>query len=147
MWHDMALQTGTQLSTDEHLLTPLQYSYVENIAKKKRRWWFYLMRLPVEFILQVWNIRDHCTCWSHVLLLVASFVELVPFVFTIPGVSGFLSNRVNQDPLEKFFGIQRQSGKSSDNPTVAQFVKNSTVCEKHWNNMGHQLHMARWHYR
>ena len=28
---DMALQTGTQLSTDEHLLTPLQYSFVVRV--------------------------------------------------------------------------------------------------------------------
>ena len=46
-------------------------------------------------------------------------------MFTLPGVTGFLSNKINQDPLEKFFGIQRQAGRSSDNPTVAQFIKNT----------------------
>jgi len=27
--------------------------------------------------------------------------------------------------LEKFFGIQRQKGRSNENPTVAQFIKNT----------------------
>ena len=55
----------------------------------------------------------------------SSFIELVPFLFTLPGVTGFLSNKINQDPLEKFFGIQRQAGRSNDNPTVSQFIKNT----------------------
>jgi len=46
-------------------------------------------------------------------------------LFKIPGVTGFLSNKINQDPLEKFFGIQRQTGRSNENPTVAQFIKNT----------------------
>jgi len=41
-----------------------------------------------------------------------------------------MSGRVNQDCLEKNFGMQRQKGKSNDNPTVLQFVKNSdTICQ------------------
>ena len=36
---------------------------------------------------------------------VHSFVKLVEFVFTIPGVTVFLSNRVCQDPLGNFFGM------------------------------------------
>ena len=43
----------------------------------------------------------------------------------LSGVTGFLSNRINQDPLEKFFGIQQQAGWSNDNPTVSQFIKNT----------------------
>ena len=46
-------------------------------------------------------------------------------VLAIPGVSCFMSGRVNQDSLEKHFGMQRQKGKSNDNLTVLQFVKNS----------------------
>ena len=46
-------------------------------------------------------------------------------VLAIPEVSCFMSRRVNQDSLEKNFGMQRQKGKSNDNPTVLQFVKNS----------------------
>jgi hypothetical protein len=56
---------------------------------------------------------------------VLSFVELVGFIFTIPGVTVFLSNRVCQDPLENFFGQQRQCGRVNENPNAAEFVKNT----------------------
>ena len=35
---------------------------------------------------------------------VNSFVELVEYIFKIPGVDVFLSERLLQDPLEKFLG-------------------------------------------
>lgn len=47
------------------------------------------------------------------------------FVFTIPGVNSFLSERISQDPLEKFFGQQRQQGAVNDNSTSDQFLKNN----------------------
>ena len=56
---------------------------------------------------------------------VYAFLELLQIVFKIPGVTCFLSNRICQDPLEKYFGMQRQCGASNDNPTVLQFVKNN----------------------
>ena len=56
---------------------------------------------------------------------VSSFIELIPYLFKIPGVRGFLSYTINQDPLEKYFGIQCQAGKSNENSTVSQFVKNT----------------------
>jgi hypothetical protein len=31
-----------------------------------------------------------------------SFVELVKYIFTIPGVQFFLSEKISQDPIEKF---------------------------------------------
>jgi len=37
-----------------------------------------------------------------------SFIELVEYVFTLPDVSVFLSQRISQDPLENFFGCQQQ---------------------------------------
>ena len=37
----------------------------------------------------------------------------------------FLSSRLNQDPLESFFGKQRQRGGGSDNPNVYQFINNT----------------------
>ncbi|KAL5489492.1 hypothetical protein EMCRGX_G018587 [Ephydatia muelleri] len=58
-------------------------------------------------------------------ITVASFVELVNFLFTLPGVSTFLSERLCQDPLEQFFGCQRQRGRTNDNPTVKEFCKNT----------------------
>ena len=57
--------------------------------------------------------------------LVRSFVEIVQYIFTIPEVKCFLSERISQDPVEKFFGCQRQRGGTSDNPTVKEFCKNT----------------------
>jgi len=56
---------------------------------------------------------------------VKSFVELVRFIFKIPGVKFFLSERISQDPLENFFGCQRQRGRTGENPNVQQFCKNT----------------------
>lgn len=53
-----------------------------------------------------------------------SFIELVEYVFTLPDVSVFLSQRITQDPLENFFGCQRQRGGTHDNPSVQEFQKN-----------------------
>lgn len=52
-------------------------------------------------------------------------MELVEYVFTIPGVTVFLSNRICQDPLENFFGRQRQRGRVNENPSVAEFLQNT----------------------
>ena len=54
-----------------------------------------------------------------------SFLELVRYVFIIPGVKSFLSQRLCQDPLENFFGCQHQRGGVHDNPSVQEFVKNT----------------------
>ena len=54
-----------------------------------------------------------------------SFVELVRYLFTIPDVKSFLSQRICQDPLECFFGCQRQRGGVHDNPNVQEFTKNT----------------------
>lgn len=53
-----------------------------------------------------------------------SFIELVKYIFTLPDVSVFLSQRISQDPLENFFGCQRQRGGTHDNPNVLEFQKN-----------------------
>ena len=65
---------------------------------------------------------------SYLLLLfftVKSFVELAQFLLSVPGVKCFLSEKLCQDPLEKFFGCQRQRGSSSENPSVAEFCTNT----------------------
>ena len=62
---------------------------------------------------------------EHPSFSVKSFVELVQHVFTIPGVTVFLSNRVCQDPLENFFGQQRQRGRAHENPSVSEFIRNT----------------------
>ena len=54
-----------------------------------------------------------------------SFLELTKYIFTIPGVKFFLSERLSQDPIENFFGCQRQRGRTSENPNVYDFCKNT----------------------
>lgn len=46
------------------------------------------------------------------------------YVFTLPDVDSFLSQRISQDPLENFFGCQRQRGGTHDNPNLHEFQKN-----------------------
>ncbi|KAJ8028143.1 hypothetical protein HOLleu_30295 [Holothuria leucospilota] len=47
------------------------------------------------------------------------------------GVSYILSDKLNQDPIEEFFGKQRAAGGHRDHPTLEQFghafVRNSTA--------------------
>ena len=50
-----------------------------------------------------------------------SFVALIRYLFTLLGVKVFLSERLCQDPLEKFFGCQRQRGGVSENPNVKEY--------------------------
>ena len=61
--------------------------------------------------------------------IVRSFVELVRFIFSIPSNKGlaFLSQNICQDPLENFFGAQRQRGGTSDNPNVQEFYDNTSA--------------------
>ena len=59
---------------------------------------------------------------SHTVL---SLTEMVKFIFTIPGVTVFLSNKICQDSLENFFGQQRQRGRVHENPSVSDFLKNT----------------------
>lgn len=56
---------------------------------------------------------------------VKSFLELVPIILKIPGVSFFLSDKLNQDPLEKFFGCLRQRGGVNTNPTIMEAMKST----------------------
>lgn len=61
--------------------------------------------------------------YTIIILLVNSFIELVRYLFSLQGVKAFLSERISQDPLEKFFGRQRQRGGVHENPNVSQFLK------------------------
>ena len=54
-------------------------------------------------------------------------MELVQYVFDIPGVDSFWGQRLCQDPLERFFGCQQQRGRVHDNPNAADFIKNTQV--------------------
>jgi hypothetical protein len=48
----------------------------------------------------------------------------VRYILTKPGIDVFLSNKLCQDPLEKFFGQQRQRGRTNENPNARDFAKN-----------------------
>ena len=71
------------------------------------------------------NYVIHLVHSKQIFLIVRSFTEMVPYLFTIPNVTSFLSERISQDPLEKFFGRQRMRGGVNDNPNVAQFLINN----------------------
>lgn len=51
------------------------------------------------------------------------------YIFTLPEVTdyklAFLSNHLCQDPLESFFGCQRQRGGTNENPSIAEFYNNT----------------------
>ena len=50
-------------------------------------------------------------------------------IFSLPEVQGkdlaFLSMHICQDPVENYFGCQRQRGGTNENPTVAEFGQNT----------------------
>ena len=45
------------------------------------------------------------------------------YLFSLPGVTSFLSRKICQDPLEKFFGGKRQHGGTNEHPTAPEFFK------------------------
>ena len=47
------------------------------------------------------------------------------YIFTLPGVRVFLSERVSQDSLEIFFGTQQQRGHTNENPNMRDFCHNT----------------------
>ena len=78
------------------------------------------------FILHSHPLHAHTHTHTHT---ANSFMSLVRYMFSLPEVKtnqlAFLSQNLCQDPLEKFFGCQRQRGGTSDNPNVQEFFKNS----------------------
>ena len=54
-----------------------------------------------------------------------SIIEQQSFLFTVPGVKFFLSRRLCQDLIEKFFGCQRQRRRTHDNPNAQEFLQNT----------------------
>ena len=50
-----------------------------------------------------------------------AFAEFGPYLLSLPGVEFVLSERLNQDPLESFFGNQRQMRGGNEAPNVKQF--------------------------
>ena len=86
------------------------------LIKLANTWWSTNDRYTVAFVYTLSNDTIHA---------VKAFVELVKYLFTIPGVKAFLSEKISQDPIEKFFGCQRQRGRVNENPNVQEFLKNT----------------------
>lgn len=63
------------------------------------------------------------------IIIVKSFIGLVKYLFSLQEVKEnnliFLSMNLCQDPLENFFGCQRQRGGTSDNPDLTEFFANT----------------------
>lgn len=57
---------------------------------------------------------------------VRSFVDMGRYLLGVTGVKFLLSEKFTQDPVESFFGQQRQKGGGSENPTVHQFIYNTS---------------------
>lgn len=54
-----------------------------------------------------------------------SFIELVEYVFTLPDISVFLSQRISQDPLENFLVV---SGNKVGLMTTRMFKNSRRIC-------------------
>lgn len=69
------------------------------------------------------------TSFKMVSFVVKSFIEFVRFIFSMKEVTdhklSFLSYNLCQDPLECYFGCQRQRGGTSDNPSAKDFYNNT----------------------
>lgn len=60
---------------------------------------------------------------------VKSFIEMTKWLFANTTVKSFLSEKISQDPLEKFFGVQRQRGRVNENPSVKEFCMNTQTLQ------------------
>ena len=86
---------------------------------------FTVVLLSCKFLQSILNYKCVCAMTSCYFFTVMSFIDMVNYLFSLPGVRCFLSERISQDPLEKFFGCQRQRGGVNENPTVQEFCQNT----------------------
>ena len=56
-----------------------------------------------------------------------SFVELTKFLLTKHPKLELLSERLSQDPLENYFGKQRQRGGRNEHPNIHQCLENAAA--------------------
>ena len=77
----------------------------------------------------IFDISPLCDIQCISFYTVHSFIDLVKYVFSVPGVKEekitLLSRNLCQDPLENFFGCQGQRGGTSENPNAAEFKTNT----------------------
>lgn len=74
------------------------------------------------------NLERLCNVYEYslqfvfsVLFTVHSFTEITKLLLAMDGVNFFLSDKLNQDPVEEFFSKQRSAGGHHDNPSAEQF--------------------------
>jgi len=65
-------------------------------------------------------------CLSHqtiegIRITVHAFTEMVPMLLQVAPNIYFLSDKINQDPVEEHFGRMRMRGGSNENPTLEEF--------------------------
>ncbi len=52
---------------------------------------------------------------------------MLKYIFNETTAKCFLCEKISQDPLEKFFGVQRQRGRVNENPNMHEFCQNTQV--------------------
>ena len=82
-----------------------------------------LIYIYIYIIIYIFD--QHHILYTYMFITAKSFLELVKYLFGQPNVTSFLSQRTCQDPLENFFGCQRQRGGTHDNPNVQEFIHNT----------------------
>lgn len=75
-------------------------------------------------VVVLFNISRYFDCHLYA---VRAIVELVRYCLRLPGVSSVLTEHLNQDPIEAFFGRQRMSCGRNDNPSVASFLQTTNL--------------------
>lgn len=78
----------------------------------------------LRFTGNVNQLKQHCFI-KIIIITVKAFVELARYLLSLPGVKYFLSEKINQDTVECFFGRQRMRGGYSDNPNIKAFIYGS----------------------
>lgn len=79
-----------------------------------------------------YNIVKSFQCLTSTVLCFSSansFIGLIRYLYSLPEIKNnqiaFLSQHLCQDPLERYFGCQRQRGGTSDNPNAVEFGRNT----------------------
>ena len=69
------------------------------------------------------DITNQLKCLNGLVLTINSVLSLWSVLKEQESLEFLLTRRLNQDPLENFFGTIRQQGGNSDNPTPLQFTR------------------------
>ena len=97
---------------------------------------YFNLAIPLPDLYTVSFISLSLPPHTHTPSSVNSFVEVVQYIFSLPDVSLFLSNRLCEDPLERFFGQQRQRGRVNENNVVIRRLYESLIQFVHGNIRG-----------